>query len=78
MHAGLTQISQDRLGPMRIANDHIGREFVQCQMKGEQVALFLGFFIAKKHTDLLIGFIAFALFGLSDYIEAHTGAWWTP
>ena len=39
---------------------------------------FLGFFVVKHHADLLVGFVAFALFGLSDYIEAGTGAWWTP
>ena len=22
--------------------------------------------------------VSFFLFGISDYIEAHTGAWWTP
>jgi hypothetical protein len=39
---------------------------------------FLGFWIVKKHADLLVGVFAFGLFGLSDYIEAGTGAWWRP
>lgn len=29
-------------------------------------------------STLRILALAFCLFGLSDYIEAHTGAWWTP
>jgi hypothetical protein len=50
----------------------------ECALWSSIGLVFLGFFIARRHTDLLIGFIAFALFGLSDYIEAHTGAWWRP
>lgn len=29
-------------------------------------------------VQLLAGAAAFALFGVSDILEAHTGAWWRP
>ena len=38
-------------------------------------------FAARKpepRSQCLIASIAFLLFGISDYVEAHTGAWWRP
>jgi hypothetical protein len=34
----------------------------------------------RRHArrDCAIAAIAFALFGLSDIVETHTGAWWRP
>ena len=34
----------------------------------------------RRHvrSDCVIAAIAFALFGLSDLVETHTGAWWRP
>lgn len=61
----------------------ITREFVvanlwECALWCVIAVAFLGFWIAKRMSDLLVGAIAFGLFGLSDYIETKTGAWWTP
>jgi hypothetical protein len=33
---------------------------------------------ARLRFDCTIGAIAFALFGISDLVEATTGAWWRP
>ena len=32
----------------------------------------------ERRCDLTAGAITFALFGLSDLVEAATGAWWRP
>ena len=47
-------------------------------------AIGVGFGIAafrlsgKSRRDACIALVTFILFGVSDYVEAHTGAWWRP
>src|SRR5687768_1127172 len=43
--------------------------------------IFVGFAIKRSgivRRDCIIAAIAFAFFGLSDVVEASTGAWWRP
>lgn len=61
-----------------ITREFVAANYVECALWCAIAVVFLGFWIAKRLPDLLIGAIAFALFGLSDYIETHTGAWWRP
>ncbi|HTL29698.1 MAG TPA: hypothetical protein VL282_10770, partial [Tepidisphaeraceae bacterium] len=46
------------------------------------IAIGAGFAIAAftkgPRGRCLIASVAFLLFGVSDYVEAHTGAWWRP
>jgi len=44
------------------------------------IAVALGAFrhTGKKRRILAIAAVAFALFGISDWIEADTGSWWDP
>jgi hypothetical protein len=34
----------------------------------------------RRHVrrDCVVAAVAFALFGISDVVETHTGAWWSP
>jgi len=32
----------------------------------------------EVRTDAIIAFVTFVVFGGSDVVEAHTGAWWRP
>jgi hypothetical protein len=41
------------------------------------ILLITHLFVVARY-DALIAAGAFALFGVSDLIEAHTGAWWHP
>src|SRR3954471_10931337 len=31
-----------------------------------------------ERTDAIVAALTFAIFGVSDIVEARTGAWWTP
>ena len=46
------------------------------------LVLLIGVFKQGKHSpyfrNLIIASFFFLLFGISDIIEAHTGAWWKP
>jgi hypothetical protein len=47
------------------------------------IGVAIGFSVAAMRRsqfrlDCIIGAIAFALFGVSDLVEATTGAWWRP
>jgi hypothetical protein len=45
-------------------------------------AIGIGFAIGAlrraARLNCLLASAAFLLFGVSDYVEAHTGAWWRP
>ncbi len=52
--------------------------YIEC---GLWCAIGVGFAFAwfrYRLPDAAIAVVTFLLFGLSDYIEAHTGAWWKP
>jgi hypothetical protein len=61
-----------------ITREFVVSNYVECALWCVIAVGFMGFWIAKRVPDLLVGAVAFALFGLSDYIETGTGAWWTP
>ena len=46
------------------------------------IAIGIGFAIAAvakgRRRMCLVTAVTFVLFGVSDYAEAHTGAWWRP
>ncbi len=45
------------------------------------IALVIAFFTTRVTTarkDAIVAAIGFAVFGVSDIVEAHTGAWWNP
>jgi len=64
----------------------IGREFVVSNYieAGLWSAIAVGFLIqavrmrGRVRGLCLIGFVTFLAFGGSDWVEAHTGAWWHP
>jgi len=61
-----------------ITREFIVSNYVEC---GLWCSIGLGFVIAwirYRLLDAVIAAVTFLLFGLSDYIEAHTGAWWQP
>jgi len=64
----------------------IGREFVVSNYieAGLWVVIAVGFLIqairlrGRDRRLCVIGCVAFLAFGGSDWVEAHTGAWWHP
>jgi hypothetical protein len=49
-----------------------------CLWLGIAVALGVAARRAVARRDCVIAGAAFALFGISDFVEATTGAWWRP
>ena len=58
-----------------ITPEFVTFNYWECALWCVVAVAMLGFWIARRHVDLLVGAAAFALFGLSDYIETGTGAW---
>ena len=61
-----------------ITREFVISNYIEC---GLWCAIGVGFIIAwfrYRLLDAAIAAVTFLLFGLSDYIEAHTGAWWQP
>jgi len=61
-----------------ITREFIVSNYIEC---GLWSAIAIGFVFAwlrYRIVDAAVAAVAFAFFGLSDFIEAHTGAWWQP
>lgn len=63
---------------VEITREFVVSNYIEC---GLWLAIAIGFAVAwlRNHLiDAAVACIAFAAFGVSDYIETRTGAWWKP
>jgi hypothetical protein len=64
----------DALDPMFVLSNRVEA----CLWLGIAASLAVAARRATVRRDCVAAAIAFALFGVSDLVEATTGAWWTP
>ena len=61
-----------------ITREFIVSNYIECGLWSTIGVCFIVAWFRYRMLDAAIAAVTFLLFGLSDYIEAHTGAWWQP